>query len=271
MGLTAPPEPPPGSVLAAFGVVGEPVLLAGGQGTSWCAGAAVLERAELGEPELAWQAGILEAILCDGFRVPRSLRAANGSLIVDGWRAEELLSGQHEAGRWRDVVAVGERLHAALAPVPRPALIADRTDAWAIADRVAWGELQSRDYDDVPHVARLTAALRPIAPRSQLVHGDLTGNVLFDSRLPPAVIDFSPYWRPAAYASAIVVADAIVREGAGAEVLDTVAHLDDVAQHLLRALIFRIVAERLHAAARPTDPGCFLTAVELACELAAEE
>ncbi len=32
----------------------------------------------------------------------------------------------------------------------------------------------------------------------QLVHGDLTGNLLFHTSLPPAVIDLSPYWRPTA-------------------------------------------------------------------------
>jgi hypothetical protein len=38
--------------------------------------------------------------------------------------------------------------------------------------------------------------------------------VLFHDGLPPAIIDFTPYWRPVGYASAIVVADALVWEGA---------------------------------------------------------
>src|SRR6185436_2377924 len=113
---------------------------------------------------------------------------------------------------------VGERFHSCLAAVARPAFIARRTDAGAVADRVAWGELPARDFEDVRHVAQLASALRPIVAPSGLIHGDLAGNVLFDERLPSAVIDFSPYWRPTAYASAIVVADALVREGAGEDV-----------------------------------------------------
>jgi len=37
--------------------------------------------------------------------------------------------------------------------------------------------------------------LGSIAP-SQLIHSDLGGNVLFHDQLPPAIIDFSAYWRP---------------------------------------------------------------------------
>ena len=39
------------------------------------------------------------------------------------------------------------------------------------------------------HLSRLVAALRPVDAPSQLVHGDLTGNVLFAPGLPPAVIE----------------------------------------------------------------------------------
>jgi Ser/Thr protein kinase RdoA (MazF antagonist) len=62
----------------------------------------------------------------------------------------------------------------------------------------------------VPAVARLLAARRPAGAPSQLIHGDLTRNVLFADEQPPADIDFSPYWRPKAFASAIVAVDAVV-------------------------------------------------------------
>lgn len=60
------------------------------------------------------------------------------------------------------------------------------------------------------HWARLTRLIRPVCGPSQLVHGDLSGNVLFAEGLAPAIIDFSPYWRPTSYADAIVVIDAAV-------------------------------------------------------------
>ena len=69
------------------------------------------------------------------------------------------------------------------------------------------------------------------------MHADLTGNVLFSPRLPPAVIDISPLWRPPAYAEGVVVADALCWHGAQASLLDQAGvSVPAVA----RALLFRM-------------------------------
>jgi len=120
-------------------------------------------------------------------------------------------------------------------------------------------------------LVRLVSALQPVEAPSQLIHGDLTGNVLFDDQLPPAVIDFSPYWRPTAFASAIVVADALVWEAADESILDGVAYIEDFAQYLLRAVIYRAVTDCLFRSLelrRPDDADPYLPVVELACRLA---
>ena len=75
------------------------------------------------------------------FRVARPRRTRDGFLVVEGWCAWERVEGMHEDRRWPDIIAVGERFHAALAEVPRPSFIDGHADPWAIADRVAWGEL----------------------------------------------------------------------------------------------------------------------------------
>lgn len=169
------------------------------------------------------------------------------------------------------MIAVGERLHAAIANVPRPALIARRTDRWALGDRVAFGELPAAAFTHVEHLPRLVEALRPVDARSQLVHGDLTGNVLFHESLPPAVIDFAPYWRPPAFAAAVVVGDALLWEGADDSLLAAVAHVEDFPQYLLRALIYRAVVDELFRphVTRPDEEDFFLEPVELALRLAA--
>ena len=150
MGTTS--EPPPAHVLAAFGVDGEPELLPGGTGRSWRAGSLVLKPLDHPASEIAWQAEILASVEQDGFRVAR-LRPE----VVDGWTASDYVAGAHEPGRWREIIAVGERFHAALAHVPRPDTILDRrTNPWAIGDRVAWGELPFPELDDV------LAALEPV-------------------------------------------------------------------------------------------------------------
>ena len=87
----------------------------------------------------------------------------------------------------------------------------------------------------------------------------------------PAIIDFSPYWRPPAFASAIVVADALIWEGADEGLLASVRHIEHFEQYLLRALIYRAVTDRLfrqHEPVRPDAGDPYLPAVELACRLA---
>jgi hypothetical protein len=42
--------------------------------------------------------------------------------------------------------------------------------------------------------------------------------VLFHAHLPPALIDFSPYWRPPGFASVVVIADALVWESADSRI-----------------------------------------------------
>jgi uncharacterized protein (TIGR02569 family) len=93
--------------------------------------------------------------------------------------------------------------------------------------------------------------LRPITAPSQVIHGDLTGTVLFDDELPPAVIDLSPYFRPPAFASAVVVADALVWESADASLLGALDRDADFPQYLLRALIYRAVTDRLFRLDQP--------------------
>src|SRR5262245_51505677 len=63
--------------------------------------------------------------------------------------------------------------------------------------------------------------------------------------LPPAIIDLSPYWRPTAFASAVVAVDALVWAGADSRVLGVLAGHPDASQHLLRAAIFRVVMDHL--------------------------
>jgi uncharacterized protein (TIGR02569 family) len=246
------------------------VALEGGQGASWRAGDLVLKPVDMDPAELAWHTEVYSRIQCDGFRIARIRPAANGAMCVDGWCATEYVAGEHRERQWAEVIEIGERFHAALREVPRPAFLDRRTNPWSIGDRVAWGELPAADFAHAAHVSRLAEVRRPIAAPSQLIHGDLCGNVLFHDELPPAVIDFSPYWRPVHFASAVVVGDALIWEGADARLLDAVSHIADFGQYLVRALIFRAVTEALFAAGRPADglDDRWESTVNLACELA---
>lgn len=247
-GVTEQPSnaQPPRTVLDAFGVEGVPVPLAGGQGRSVLVGGCVFKPVEGAEEEAEWAASLLEEVATGGgFRVPVPRRTVDGRSVVDGWTASGFLAGEPgPAGHWAEVLGAGRAFHAALRGHSRPAFLQLRTHPWAVADRVAWGE------EDVEVIGELVAPFRTLTESrrpvpqdaAQLVHGDLTGNVLFAAAEPPAVIDFSPYWRPPLFAEAVVVADGLLWHDLPSGLLDGAADLADWQQMLLRALIFRLVA-----------------------------
>ncbi len=242
----------------AFGLTDVPRRLPGGE--AWRVADLVLKR--LGTDSAAWldwEERVLFSVSDDEFRLQRPRRTLGGALTVDGWFARDHLPGAHRSGRWPEIIAAADALHAAFAELPesltRPP--PSRTDPWAVADRIAW------DLEPMPPgvcardrgLRELLDARRPVASPSQLVHGDLTGNVLFADHLSPAIIDFSPYWRPPAYAIGVIVADAVVWEEADVRLLELVADRAEMGQCLLRALIFRHVTALLLPGALPTgDP-----------------
>jgi len=106
--------------------------------------------------------------------------------------------------------------------------------------------------------------------RSQLVHADLPGNVVsiriyrrWSSTCPPT-------GGPPRFAAGAIVAGALVWEGAGGQLLESLQWVADDAQLLLRALLFRAVTDLLH---RPHEEPTIVTrpcqpALELALRLA---
>ena len=133
------------------------------------------------------------------------------------------------------------------------------------------GELPPARFAHVKHLSRLLAALRPVDAPSQLVHGDLTGNVLF-ARSSPAGRD---------RLLALLAAHGLRVGGrrrrrlrVGGRRREPARRREGLAsfpQFLLRALIYRIVVDALF---RPIEPDrrdaddCFLAPVDLACRLA---
>jgi uncharacterized protein (TIGR02569 family) len=267
--MTDPVEtPPPTEVLAAFDAAGaEPVSLPGGEGRSWLAGDVVLKPVE-DETAAAWAAELLARVEEDGFRVARPVATADGRWTLLGWAASRRVEGE-PAPRWAEVIRAGDAFHRAVRHEPRPSFFDARDDPWATGDRAAWEQIPiDRSLGPTEEIDRLAAACRPLAgPRDQVIHGDLSGNVLFAEGMAPAVIDLSPYWRPTGFASAIVIADALLWWGAGPEILETAPDVDHLGQLLIRALIYRLVTHAIFHPGAVADPAA-TRAVDLACGLA---
>ena len=284
-------------VLASFGASADPVSLPGGRGTAWRAGEVVLKPA--GDPRVArWTADLyrdLDPLYLDpldpldplaarrdpGFRVPRPLRTVAEDGATGDWVAQDPLAGAWVAWQWLpgepaswsgvspfwpSLIAASRAFHAALAGRPAPPWLGRDGSQWTVGDQVAWGE---RDPGSVlaaapgPLAAQLRsllAALRPVRLPAQLIHGDLGGNVLFAAGEPPAVIDFSPYWRPAGLALAVAAVDALTWSGADPAILGELADQPDLDQLLARAHVGRLVTEIVSRRGDP-DPSVGLETV----------
>jgi hypothetical protein len=137
----------------------------------------------------------------------------------------------------------------------KPPFLDDQTSRFHLADRVTWGELDlysieklnvdvlARIKDDLQRIERLRRPLSQTSYTSQIIHGDMTGNILFSSTpgVTPGIIDITPYWRPAVYAEAIIVADALFLHGKGRELIEEYGVDKFRLQLLVRALYWRCV------------------------------
>ena len=260
--------PPPAAVLEAFGAPRPAYRLAGGRGGTWRAGSIVLKRAE-SDAESRWRADVLAGLPPSPlFRIAGPIRAAGGDWLAFGWEAVEAVSGHADPRRVDDVVRAGEAFHTAIAALPRPSFLDRRRDPWSYADRLAWAEPVPPE-STAPSVLLkpLLDGRRPVSLGSQVVHGDLIGNVLFADGRPPAIIDWPAYWRPPAWACAVAVIDALCWHDVAPAVIERWAHLPYWDQMLIRALIYRIAT---WPAARRTAPpdDAYRPVVELVMEYA---
>jgi uncharacterized protein (TIGR02569 family) len=232
--------PPPRPVVEAYGGRGVAAALTGGEGHSWRVGDLVLKPWEDGA-EWAWLGEHLPTVREEGFRLALPVPASDGRWVVDGWCAQTWVAGSHPAEpRWTDVLSTCDRVQLAFAHLPRPTFVDTRTHPWSVGDRVAWGEADPPVQH--PFLVRLLDMRRAIDLRPQVIHGDLTENVLFADPMPPAVIDPTLYWRPAGYANAIVVGDAVRwAEADPAALVAATAHIQAFPQLLVRAVIARLV------------------------------
>lgn len=259
----SPPTSPPEEVLESFGAHDPVVRLAGGLGTSFRAGHLVLKPAE-NPAEATWTSFVMDTIPERGFRVARPIRGATGEWVVNGWTATRFLPGRTgSAGQWATVLSVARDLHQQLKAYDRPDFLTAADHPHARANRYVWQEeplvLRSPFHT---WTTELRACMRPVLEPSQIIHGDMSENLLFDDRLPPAVIDFSPYWRPAAFAEAIIVADAMLWSDGTIDLIDFQDDPYLFGQFLLRALIFRLVAQHerdahVSSAERDRHASCF--------------
>ncbi|MCB9801367.1 MAG: hypothetical protein H6773_04235 [Pseudomonadales bacterium] len=245
--------PPSADVLKAFGISDEAILLPGGEGTSYRAGDIVLKPTQ-NNAESAWIATTLSSINQDGFRVTQQVKTTTGEWVSDGWQAFRYLKGKYIKGRWEEKIDISRKFHGALSTIEKPNFIGTRQTPWEVADSEIWGSNQITFDQQLQKVTNpLLAVKQDIFPTEQLIHGDITGNILFSESLSPAIIDFSPYWRPAEYATAILIVDALVWEGAADSLFSKLENTWVNNQLLIRAALWRIKTSELFSQRKLKD------------------
>lgn len=225
-----------------FGSPIEPVLLTGGQGQTLRSGEIVLkpvsnqlEAEELGK--------MLEGIEPGAnVRIPRQLKSTNAKWIEHGYVAWEYLPGKEETARYREKMQICDHFSEAFAHIDRPDFLDRRTNPWAIADRVCWGEMD-KEYPAPFQQMKETilSSLPSLRLPNQIIHGDIAGNILFSESNPPAVIDLTIYWRPKDFAKALLLVDAITWEDASTDISELVRGLPEIEQLILRAGLRRML------------------------------
>jgi uncharacterized protein (TIGR02569 family) len=230
--------------IAAFDVRADALRrLPGGSGHVWTDDRVVLKPVGC-VPEHAWVCEVYAEWASADVRVPEPVADVRGrGWSADGWGAHVFVPGRDadllgELDRVREASAA---FHRGLADLPRPAFMDTRDDPWAFGDRLAWeGAEPEGDAETLEVIERLRAALAPVSAPSQPVHGDLLPNVLVADGLPPAVIDWPPYFRPLGTAEAVAVTDAITFRRGPMSLLDEWVTGPDWDQLLIRALLYRL-------------------------------
>ena len=243
----------------------EPIPLGADWDGGWLCGDVVLS-AVADHARAAWSAKVRETLEVDGVRLARPVRSTDGRYVVSGWRADTFIEGTPEP-RHDEVVSMSGRLHAATSQLERPRFLVQppvapwaEVDVFVAADRAAWEKIPLRgakgaEQLETPSpdgrkslelITGLATLRKPVVSPDQLVHGDLFGTVLFSGALAPGITDITPYWRPAAWAAAVAVVDAISWGGADEALIGRWEDLPEWPQMLLRAVLFRLAVHVLH-------------------------
>ncbi|KAF5559590.1 ribosomal L1 [Fusarium phyllophilum] len=224
-------QTPPPKVLDAFGAKGSLIHVPGGRGLCYRTSQGILLRPSDDDKESEYIAALCKSLLelhPIEYRVPRPIQASESSTryVCDAWTAWEYLEGKATPqGNFDILMRACRAFHADVLGLAtdKPMFSSARQNRFTEADLVTWEEKKLEDVEKVnsdvmatiqPILGQLLELWQPFREeiKNQLIHGDLTGNVLFDTEhgKPPAIIDITLYWRPVDYAEAIIVADGLI-------------------------------------------------------------
>lgn len=237
-------------ILYAFNLDGEINSLNGGQNTSIRVKDAVLKPVGNNVQFYEWALNVLNKINPHEYRLSKPIKSIIGTYVYKGWCCTRYEPGKHMDGNVKQKLDVSRFFHQDLADInfinfPK----AD--DLWSVSQRIAWQK------ENLPqNISKETfKILKELISRVklkenyevQIIHSDLSGNILFDKTLDPLIIDFSPIIAPVEYAEAILVCDCIAWQGSPISEIGLICHSEFNIEMILRAVIFRLSVAAIYA------------------------
>jgi uncharacterized protein (TIGR02569 family) len=261
------PSPPSADTLASFGLTGTPIPIPGGRGLCYRIGEVIFKPCD-DSAETQWLSQLSTTLLSlspTAYRLAMPLPSVSdaNNFVVNGWVASSLVTGTPSLSYLDALFRASRALHTDLAKLvnEKPVVITNRAfNRYDEADNVTWSEKSLEDVDKVnyglltqlqPILDRISGAMRPMPDShallvSQVVHMDLLGNVLFEDGQPPGVIDLTLYWRPPAYAEAVMAADGLAWHGSVGPELVNMYLRDSKAGSLDREIRVQLLVRALY-------------------------
>jgi uncharacterized protein (TIGR02569 family) len=236
-------------VLEAFNLKGNIEPLSGGQNTSVKINDVVLKPVD-NDSYCEWVSNVISKIDPQGYRISKPIKSKLGTFIYEGWCCTRYEPGENAEGNVSSKLKAARLFHSDLAKVDfsnRP----KSNDPWSKAHEVAWQREQLPKEICKQAIETIGVLLEKVKLQNsynvQIVHSDLSGNILFDEKFGPLIIDFSPTIAPVEYAEAILVCDCIAWQGSPITDIDLLPDSEFYREMILRATIFRLTVAAIFA------------------------
>lgn len=235
------------NIAKLFGSDEEPILLTGGQGNTYKSNNIILKPTSNQTESEELSELVKKAPPSEKLRIPKPIKSSNNNWVEDGYVAWEYLEGKDLKDNYEQKLQICDWFSEIFKNIEKPDFIEKRNDAWAIADRVTWGEIEKeygKEFQEI--INQVKSILIPIAIPAQIIHGDISENIISDKKDSFGVIDITIYWRPRDYAKALLIVDGITWESADLNIYAFVKDLPEIKQLLLRAGLRRIIENPEH-------------------------
>ena len=225
-----------------FGLSGKVEQLDGGQGKSVRVGDFVVKPIEeIGK--YSWVGSVLEPLDFRDLYLSKPIRSKLENFVEQGFGVTQYIEGQFEVGRLEEKLTVCNQLNEIIQLIEKPEEWYSWSSPWQQATQMAWNNMSFTDTTDIKSlklIESLKDHYQTISLDTQLIHSDISGNILFNDQH-PVIIDFSPEFRSRKYSEALLVTDSIAwYQEPLASIYAIPYEWELVVQLAIRAIVFRV-------------------------------